>query len=175
MGYVHTYRSSSMPDYEKLLQASMPEALDTAVESVNFVYENGEALLQADITTLEELNFCIFAYFNREELFYLNRTGRKLLAPYQSIMDRTASEVRFSLVENFEGSQDDRDVIENCRPKHHVHERVDLNWGHTCLRGSKYPIRAVNGVPIAILFAGREMLGSEQIRAANFALKSNLN
>jgi hypothetical protein len=36
--------------------------------------------------------------------------------------------------------------------------------GNTWLRGSKYPIRANNGIPIAILFAGREMLGSEQIR-----------
>ena len=164
-----------MPDYEKLLQASMPEALDAAVESVNFVYENGEALLQADVSPLEEVNFCVFAYFNREELFYLNRTGRKLLAPYQSIVERSPSEARFSLVENFEGSQDDRDVIENCRPKHHVKERVDLSWGHTCLRGSKFPIRAVNGVPIAILFAGREMLASEQIRAASHNLQTAFN
>ena len=164
-----------MSDYDKLLQASMPEALDSAIEAVNFAHESGEELIKADVSSFEGLNFCIFAYFNRDELSYLNRTGRKLLSAYQSIMERKPMEAHFSLVSHFESSQDDRDVIENCRPKHHVRERVDLSWGQTCLRGSKYPIRAVNGVPIAILFAGREMLGSEQIRAANLNLQTALN
>ena len=153
-----------MPDYEKLLQASMPEALDAAIDSINFVYENAEELLQANITPLEELNYCVFAYFNRDELFYLNRAGRKLLAPYQSPIERKPAKATFSLEKASQGSDDDRDVIENCRPKHHVQERVSVNWGSTWLRGSKFPIRATNGIPIAILFAGREMLASEQIR-----------
>jgi len=53
-------RSTFMPNYDKLLQASLPEALDNAFESINFVYQTGEQLLKADVTALEELNYTIF-------------------------------------------------------------------------------------------------------------------
>lgn len=155
-----------MPDYEKLLQASMPEALDAAIGTINFVYENAEQLLQANVTSLEDLNYCVFAYFNRDEVFYLNKSGRRLLAPYQSLLEPRPSDAKFGLESDSQGTNDDRDVIESCRPKHHVRELVSVSWGNTWLRGSKYPIRATNGIPIAILFAGREMLASEQIRNA---------
>lgn len=155
-----------MPDYDKLLQASMPEALDAAIDTINFVYENGEQLLQANVSALDGLNYCVFAYFNRAEIFYLNQTGHKLLTPYQSPIERQPMEVKLILEKDPQRTDDDRDVIENCRPKHHVRESLSLSWGNTWLRGSKYPIRANNGIPIAILFAGREMLGSEQIRNA---------
>ncbi len=145
----------------------MPEALDAAFDTINFVFENAKQLLQANVSALEKLNFCVFAYFNREEVFYLNQSGRKLLTPYQSPIEDLSSEARFTLESNLQVSWDDRDVIESCRPKHHVREVISLSWGNTWLRGSKYPIRAANGIPIAILFAGREMLGSEQIRNAS--------
>jgi hypothetical protein len=155
-----------MPDYDKLLQASMPEALDAAIDTVNFVYQNAEQLLQANVTALDDLNYCVFAYLNRAEIFYLNQSGRRILSPYQSPIEHCPTTTKFGLESGSQAANDDRDVIESCRPKHHVRELISLAWGHTWLRGSKYPIRSNNGIPIAILFAGREMLGSEQIRNA---------
>ena len=153
-----------MPDYYKLLQASMPEALDAAIDTVNFVYQSAEQLLEANVSALNDLNYCVFAYFNRDEIFYLNQSGRRILSPYQSPIERRPTTTKFGLESDSQAANDDRDVIESCRPKHHVRELISLTWGNTWLRGSKYPIRANNGIPIAILFAGREMLGSEQIR-----------
>ncbi|MFL3659865.1 MAG: hypothetical protein ACJ07L_17680 [Opitutales bacterium] len=70
-----------MPDYEKLLQASMPEALDSPIDTVNFVYQNADQLLQANVSALDDLNYCVFAYFNRDEIFYLNQSGRRIISP----------------------------------------------------------------------------------------------
>ena len=161
------YRTIFMPDYDKLLQASMPEALDAAIGTVNFVYQNAEQLLEANVRALDGLNYCVFAYFNRDEVFYLNQAGRRILSPYQSPIERRPTNTKFGLEVDPGAADDDRDVIESCRPKHHVRELISLAWGSSWLRGSKYPIRANNGIPIAILFAGRDMLGSEQIRNLN--------
>ena len=154
-----------MPDYNKLLQASLPESLDAAIDSINFEYKDAEALLEADVTDFEQLNYCVFAYFTRGDIFYLNRSGRRLLDTYHSPFDanRSISKPRFRLSNDSLLASDDRDVIESCRPKHHVRELISLSWGATWLRGSKFPIRSTTGVPLAVLFAGREMLGSDQI------------
>jgi len=157
-----------MPDYYKLLQASLPESLDAAIDSINFEYDGAESLLEADVTDLEQLNYCVFAYFTRNDIFYLNRSGRRLLDIYRSPFEasRTISKPRFRLGSDPVLSSDDRDVVETCRPKHHVRELISLSWGATWLRGSKFPIRSNTGVPLAVLFAGREMLGSDQITNA---------
>ena len=157
-----------MPNYDKLLQASLPEALDSAIESINFVYETGEQLLKADVTALEELNYTLFAYFSRDDVFYVNQAGRRLLEIPEDAFNKspTRSAPIFWLDEDIQRISDDRDVVETCRPKHHVKELVTLSWGKTWLRGSKYPIRSTAGAPIAVLFAGRELLGSEQIKRA---------
>lgn len=157
-----------MPNYDKLLQASLPEALDAAIEAINFVYESGEQLLKADVTALEELNYTVFAYFSRDDVFYVNRAGRRLLELPEDTFTTcpSCSAPIFWLDEDIQRISDDRDVVETCRPKHHVKELVTLSWGKTWLRGSKYPIRSSAGAPIAVLFAGRELLGSEQIKHA---------
>ena len=157
-----------MPDYNKLLQASLPESLDAAIDSINFEYDDAESLLEADVSDFEQLNYCVFAYFTRNDIFYLNRSGRRLLDIYHSPFEtsRTVSKPRFRLSEDPSLKSDDRDVVEACRPKHHVKELISLSWGATWLRGSKFPIRSRNGVPLAVLFAGREMLGSDQIQNA---------
>ncbi len=159
-----------MPNYDKLLQASLPEALDAAIESINFEHETTESLLDANVSEFERLNYCVFAYFTRDDLFYLNQAGRRLLETYESPVEpaRATFNPEFNLTANPFHASDDRDVIETCRPKHHVKELVSLSWGNTWLRGSKYPIRSTTGIPLAIVFAGREMLGSEQIRNAAF-------
>jgi hypothetical protein len=158
-----------MPDYDKLLQASLPEALDAAIASINFAYSSPEQLVEARLIDFETLNYCAFAYFNREDIFYLNSCGCRLLDPYSSPIEprQPIPHPRFRLESSFASTSDDRDVVESCRPKHHVKELVTLSWGKSWLRGSKYPIRSKKGVPLAILFAGREMLGSEQIRRAS--------
>ncbi len=163
-----------MPNYDKLLQASLPEALDAAIDSINFEHKDVESLLEANVAEFESLNFCVFGYFTRDDVFYLNLAGRRLLDLYRSPFEpnRVAPKPRFSLGANPFHACDDRDVIETCRPKHHVKELISLSWGDTWLRGSKYPIRSTTGLPLAILFAGREMLGSEQIRNASLRHKA---
>lgn len=161
-----------MPDYENLLHASLPEALDSAIESLNFKFSDPEALMGADVSAFEELNTRIFAYFNRDDVFYINKAGRHLLNIDDTTFERnpTKSNPIFWLSDDFERASEDRDVIASCRPKHHVRELITLSWGKTWLRGSKFPIRATNGLPLAILFAGREMSSSEQIRHAASAV-----
>ena len=163
-----------MPNYDELLQASLPEALDAAIETINFEHEDLDSLLEANVAEFEGLNFCVFGYFNRKDVFYLNRAGRRLLEIYQSPFEpsRSVSKPTFSLGLDPFHACDDRDVIETCRPKHHVKELISLTWGDTWLRGSKYPIRSTAGLTMAILFAGREMLGSEQIQHASFRHKA---
>jgi len=166
-----------MPNYDKLLQASLPEALDNAFESINFVYQTGEQLLKADVTALEELNYTIFAYFSRDDVFYVNRTGRRLLELPTDAFDNGAprSAPIFWLDDDIQRVSDDRDVVETCRPKHHLKELITLSWGKTWLRGSKYPIRSTNGAPLAVFFAGRELLGSEQVKQAAAQIDSTEN
>jgi hypothetical protein len=118
-----------MPDYEKLLQASMPEALDSPIHTVNFVYQNADQLLQANVSALDDLNYCVFAYFNRDEIFYLNQSGRRIISPYQSPIERRLETTKFGLETAALASNDDRDVIESCPPKHHVRELISLSWG----------------------------------------------
>ncbi len=163
-----------MPNYDKLLQSSLPEALDAAIETLNFEHDDVDSLLEANVAEFENLNYCVFGYFTRDDIFYLNRAGRRLLEVYQSPLEpnRTVNKPSFSLGANPFHACDDRDVIETCRPKHHVKELISLSWGDTWLRGSKYPIRSTSGIPLAILFAGREMLGSEQIHNASFRHKA---
>ena len=105
-----------MPDYEKLLQASMPEALDSPFDTVNFVYQNADQLLQANVSALDDLNYCVFAYFNRDEIFFLNQSGRRIISPYQSPIERRLETTKFGLETAALASNDDRDVIESCPP-----------------------------------------------------------
>jgi len=154
-----------MPDFQKLLQASLPEALECAIESISFRYLDAKGLLEADVTQLESLNYYAFAYFNRDDVFYVNRAGRSLLTLPRSPLDPSAQKAApiFWLEESPERQSDDRDVLASCLPKHHVRELVTLSWGKTWLRGSKFPIRSRLGIPLAILFAGREWSAAEQI------------
>jgi len=163
-----------MPNFDKLLHASMPEALDAAIESISFVHKDIDSLLEANVAEFESLNYCVFGYFTRDDVFYLNQAGRRLLDLYQSPLEpgRDVVKPRFSLGANPFHACDDRDVVETCRPKHHIKELISLSWGDTWLRGSKYPIRSTSGLPLGILFAGREMLSSEQIRNASLRHKA---
>ena len=44
-----------MPDYNKLLQASLPDLLDAAVDSINFEHDDAESLLGADVSDFEQI------------------------------------------------------------------------------------------------------------------------
>ena len=67
-----------MPDYNKLLQASLPESLDAAVDSVNFEYDDAESLLGADVSDFEQLNYCVFA-FSAADIFYPKSLGAEVI------------------------------------------------------------------------------------------------
>lgn len=155
-----------MPNYEKLLQAVRSETLEEAVEAISGVYQAAEDLLSADVTLLEELPLVAFAYFNREDVFYVNKAGRRLLSlkqPYSEVRSPPSPPI-FWLEDNKGFIAADRVVYERGQTLMNTRELLTLSWGKTWLEGYKFPIVSTLGKPLAILFAGSETSPSEQIR-----------
>ena len=155
-----------MPDFDKLLQAPLPEALEDAFQSLNGAYDAPEQLLQADVSALEILDCLAFAYFNRDEVFYVNAAARKLLHPKLPSMACPPPRVPpvFWLDDHEPFLLADQLVWANRRPLASAREIVTLSWGKTWMEGIKLPILSATGQPMAILFAGAELQPSQQIR-----------
>ncbi|MCH6255248.1 hypothetical protein MLD52_01725 [Puniceicoccaceae bacterium K14] len=174
----YNFRSSNMPNYDKLLKAEMPTALESAIQSVDFQYENISDLMQANVHLFEELDCIAFAYQNRDDIFYVNREGRKLLNIETRIYE-PESEIQsapiFWLEESIKLAADDYEVISNGTIKENACELVTVSWGKTWVSGIKAPIRSTTGQPIAILFAGAERKGSKQLQTAGSNYKVTHN
>ncbi|MDQ8201586.1 hypothetical protein [Pelagicoccus sp. SDUM812003] len=156
-----------MLDYQKLLQARLPEALESALESIDRAFDRPEQLLQADVSLFEDLGLCVFAYFNRDDIFYLNKAGRQTLKLKLPTVDSSKSASTppiFWLENELALAQADALVTQKALPLFNVRELVTLSWGKTWFEGAKFPIRNAMGQPLAILFAGRELPPSKQIR-----------
>lgn len=155
-----------MPDYDKLLQARLPEALETAYESINGSFEHPEQLLHANVSQFEELETCCFAYFNREDVFYVNKVGRKMLSLSCPTAEPHAPKAPpiFWLEDDHILKAADHLVFARGQLIPDARELVTLSWGKTWLDGIKFPILSITGQPMAILFAGKELAPSQQIR-----------
>lgn len=153
------------PD-DKLLQANLPDALQSAIEDLDRAYDVPKQLLQADVTAFEDLSCCVFAYFARDDVFYLNGKGRQLLRPQRPTFEPRANTAPpiFWLEDDPNLQAADSFVASRQRPIYETRELVTLSWGKTWLHGSKFPIRSVIGQPLAILFAGHVVAPSKQIR-----------
>ncbi len=155
-----------MPDYDTLLQTDLPEALESAYESINGAFDRPEQLAQANVSLFERLDLCVFAYFDREDVFYVNKAGRDVLNIRRPIAEpRAAKPPPIFWLENDKPFQSaDRFVLVRRQVITETRELVTLSWGKTWFEGAKFPILSVTGQPIAILFAGRELAPSQQIR-----------
>lgn len=155
-----------MPDYEKLLHARLPEALESALETIDRVFDQPEQLLHADVGQFENLELCIFAYFSREDVFYLNQPGRELLKLRLPTLDQRHSSAPpiFWLEDEKSLADVDKLVALRGQPIFGVRELVTLAWGKTWFEGAKFPVRSTAGQTLAILFAGKELPASKQIR-----------
>lgn len=155
-----------MPDYDKLLQTGLPGALEDAYSSINGAFDQPEQLLQADVRAFEELPCCIFAYFNREDVFYVNKTGRSILGIRYPLTEAKVPKAPpiFWLEDDSSFLNADQFVLSRRQALANARELVTLSWGKTWLDGIKFPILSVTGQPMAILFAGAELAPSQQIR-----------
>lgn len=155
-----------MPDDSKLLHAKLPRALEFALEGLNGAYDQPEQLLRADVSAFETLPCCVFAYFERDDVFYLNQAGRALLPPRLPATDRARAESPpiFWLEDDPVLTAADSYVASRRLPLPRARELVTLAWGKTWLEGAKFPILSLTGQPLATLFAGRELAPSQQIR-----------
>ncbi len=155
-----------MLDQSKPIEAEIPEALAEAIDTIDRSFDEPGQLLQADIRPFEELELSVFAYFTREDIFYLNKAGRKLLTLKQPSFSNSkqSSPPIFWLEDQATFLSIDRYVTQSCQPAFLTRELVTLAWGKTWLEGAKFPIRSLAGKPLAILFAGTEMNGVHQIR-----------
>lgn len=166
-----------MPDYEKLLQANYPEALQLALEELDSKYQIPKELLQVDVSALEQLPIVVFAYFDRNDIFYLNRAGRELLDMKLPAFDRPSSLATpiFWLEEDPALLSADEYVAGSQRPLVKTRELVTLSWGKSWLEGMKFPIRSQKGQTLAILFAGQEISPSKQISQVAEHFTNTLN
>ncbi|MDQ8186447.1 hypothetical protein [Pelagicoccus sp. SDUM812002] len=155
-----------MQNYDKLLQANLPDALQSAIENLDGAFDIPKQLLQADVSSLEPLNCCVFAYFARDDVFYLNQKGRELLRQKQPSFERKAQSAPpiFWLEDDPNLQAADNYVASRQRPLFETRELITLSWGKTWLHGSKFPIRSILGHPLAIIFAGHEVPPSQQIK-----------
>ncbi len=155
-----------MPNYDKLLQANLPDALQIAIEEIDGAYDVPKQLLQADVSAFENLSCCVFAYFARDDVFYLNKNGRNLLRLKQPSFDEKTSSAPpiFWLEDDPNLQAADNFVAGRQLPIFETRELITLSWGKTWLHGSKFPIRSVLGEPLAIIFAGHEVAPSQQIK-----------
>ncbi|MDQ8199191.1 hypothetical protein QEH56_13565 [Pelagicoccus enzymogenes] len=151
---------------DKLLQANLPDALQSAIEEIDGAFDVPKQLLRADVSSFESLECCVFAYFARDDVFYLNQKGRELLRRKQPRFEpQTQSPPPLFWLEDDSNLQAADDfVASRQRPIFETRELVTLSWGKTWLHGSKFPIRSVLGQPLAILFAGHEVPPSQQIK-----------
>lgn len=154
-----------MPDYNKLLNAKLPEALESAIEEMDGHYELPKQLLQVNVASFEDLPCILFAYFDRNDIFYLNKRGRQLLTMKLPTFDRAPNEASpiFWLEEDPALQAADDYVAGRQLPLLKTRELVTLTWGKTWVEGAKFPIRSRNGQTLALLFAGQEVPPSRQI------------
>jgi len=155
-----------MPDYEKLLQANLPDALETAIEEIDRAYDLPKQLLQANVSSFEALSCCVFGYFARDDIFYLNKKGRELLRMRAPTLEQTrnAAPAIFWLEDDANLAAADQFVAGRQVPILETRELITLSWGKTWLHGSKFPIRNLQGQTIALFFAGHELPPSQQIK-----------
>ncbi|MBK1878243.1 hypothetical protein [Pelagicoccus mobilis] len=155
-----------MPDYEKLLQANLPEALESALEELDRAFDIPKQLLQANVSAFEELSCCVFGYFARDDIFYLNKKGRELLRMRLPSLDehRNSGPPIFWLEDDANLAAADQFVANRQKPILETRELITLAWGKTWLHGSKFPVRNVQGQTIALFFAGHELPPSRQIK-----------
>lgn len=155
-----------MPDYEKLLQSNLPETFEKALAEIDRAYEIPKQLLQADISSFEALECCVFAYFARDDVFYLNKCGRDLLRLKRPALDKEVASAPaiFWLEDDCALQRTDDYVYSRQQPIFETRELITLSWGKTWLHGSKFPIRSLQGQTLAIIFAGHEITPSQQIK-----------
>lgn len=155
-----------MLDHDTSFPSFLPEAFGDAFGTLSGKFDRPEELLKANVKQLEELACCVFAYFSRDDVFYVNAAARALLKPaVPSFGPRPASAPPiFWLEDNETFLQADRLVLTRRRALPEARELVTFSWGKSWLDGAKFPILSASGVPIAILFAGREIVPSNQIR-----------
>lgn len=155
-----------MPNYDKLLKAKLPEALDAALEEIDHVYEIPKQLLKANVSAFEELSCCVFGYFARDDIFYLNKKGRELLKMRGPTVEenQNAAPAIFWMEDDKNLAAADQFVAGRQIPIFETRELITLSWGKTWMHGSKFPIRNVLGQTIAIFFAGHELPPSSQIK-----------
>lgn len=154
-----------MPDYEKLLNAKLPEALESALEELDGRYELPKQLLQANVATFEDLPCMLFAYFDRNDIFYLNKRGRQMLSMKLPTLERSPNEAApiFWLEDDASLQAADDYVAGRQLPLLKTRELITLPWGKTWVEGAKFPIRSRQGQTLALLFAGHEVPPSRQI------------
>jgi len=146
--------------------AAQVEQLDAAIADLRLERDRPDPLLRADVSGLERLDFCVFLYRCRDDVFYLNRAGRRLLllpeSPFAPAAARPAP--LFWLEDRPSSLREDQLVLHAGKPLREIRELVTLAWGKTWLEGEKRPVAAPDGPPAALLFAGSEMPPARQIR-----------
>lgn len=157
-----------MSHYDKLFQDTLSEALEGAIRSITLAFDRPEQLLGAKVGAFEKLDCCVFAYFNRDDVFYVNQAARKLLRLAQPRFGPALPESPpiFWLENNEAFRRADEHVARYRCPIADARELVALPWGKTWLRGIKFPILSTHGAPIAYLFAGYPQSAADQIRNA---------
>lgn len=156
----------STPDYDKLLNARPTEELENAYEALNRAYDHPEQLLHADVSLFENLDLRVFAYFDRDDVFYVNKAGRRLLNRRLPLIEADAPKAPpiFWLDDHRSFLAADGLARTTRRALGNVRELVTLSWGKTWFEGMKFPILSLTGQPLALLFAGNEIKPSRQIR-----------
>tara|TARA_B110000037_G_C17033079_1_gene470373 strand:+ start:414 stop:932 length:519 start_codon:yes stop_codon:yes gene_type:complete len=159
-----------MLNFDNILQSYTQSPVQEAVAQIDLQFERLDQLLKADLSQLDSIDESLFIYFNREEVFYLNRLGRKLLKRRAGAFEPpTVLEPTpiFWLEPSLQRAADDLEVMMSSQPKSDVLELVSLAWGKTWMAGTKYPIRNTSGRSIAVLFSGKEIPAAEQIHQAS--------
>jgi len=154
-----------MPDQRKPPRFTPPEALGAALATLDRVYDIPKQLLQVDITPFEQLDCVVFAYFDRDDVFYLNKACRDLLEMRHPTFDPPQHRPNpiFWLESDASLQATDEQVVQRQAPLLSARELVTLTWGKTWLQGAKFPIRSGKGQTLALLFAGEELHPSRQI------------
>ncbi len=155
-----------MLDHDTLFPDHLPEAFEDAYHAISGAFEKPEDLLQADVGLFERLDCCAFAYFDRDDVFYVNPVGRALLEPLApSFGHPTLHATPIFWLEDHEAfTAADHQVLTARRPLFEVRELVTFSWGKSWMEGAKFPILSRQGYPLAILFAGHEISPAAQIR-----------
>lgn len=155
-----------MQNLDKLLQSNLPDALENAIEEIDGAYDDPKQLIHADVSAFESLSCSVFIYFARDDVFYINEKGRRLLRPKSGSFDEKAPTAPpiFWLEDDSTLQAADNYVAGRQHLLYETRELVTLSWGKTWLEGGKFPIRSILGQTLAILFAGDEIAPSKQIK-----------